>query len=986
VTLTPRYLNILKALYPPPIQFSVPTHSHNTRKKTTVDTPRPNISKDSLIKTLRHLKRGTATGPFATSIDLYKDYALFSIQHDTQTSFPYLDTFHELVTLITHNNIPANVKQYFAAQYVVALHKDPNALDKIRPIGIGTALRRITAATLMTQYGSDIADILTPHGQLGIAISGGLDFICHSTQAQLSTFMPDPQHSSRALLTLDITNMFNAISRQACRYQLSKFSTIHSLLPFFDLLYATPNTCWHKSPDSHHANFPQWEGFAQGCPLSGAFSDLVLSMVLQPINHELQQRHFQSIIPPPATLSYHDDTSIVLPYTDIPWFLTRFQELGNPLGIQLNLQKTQILTTLTEESPLPYLHPSQQQALLDTLQILGSNAEQRHGIRLLGQPIGSAYYAETYLNQKIDQIHNLTSQKLFYRLNDHQTQTALIKHCIIPSIQHLLATHVYHTFNTESHDDLHQWHTDSTIQLRMIIHNTFAKLTNQMTLPPHAIPIIHLPATLGGIGIRDPIATAVPSALTTFSRSLRYAHFGISNTRPIAKIHQYSFQFSKHQKILDHFSTNLLSKLPETPTTPKTIQDFIQHAQLKGVQQQLYLKHQQSVRKLLYDTTPADIADLLPSLLSPLTSIPLLSLTRRITTNRISNPLFRILLQRKLRLPMLPPSLQHKPCICRSKAILDPYGDHFFSCTAISKTPIHNRLRDTCFHILTKLAPLANLTTAPTDVQLEPPNIIPSFPTLRPADIGLQLIPKPNMNADPDSNPFLALDITFTHIPNIQSLNASSSDRPEKITNTSKVHDDSARQKFNVPHAFAILSHNLILLPMTFDHLGGIGPFATDFLFGAKQKSLVTTAAPLPTWSPLSFPQNPDAYLLYQRTLSHTPKNILSQADFHWQAGSHQHRTYGKTYHSSTPSAWATQTLGLNLTQGLAQHCHNAIEKLIHHCQTQRTTYRRSQQHSNVYSPFFLQRSPVADPYLCFTSPTPSLSPATGNTTTATNE
>jgi hypothetical protein len=242
------------------------------------------------------------------------------------------------------------------------------------------------------------------------------------------------------------------------------------------------------------------------------------------------------------------------------------------------------------------------------------------------------------------------------------------------------------------------------------------------------------------------------------------------------------------------------------------------------------------------------------------------------------------------------------------------------------------------------------------------------------------------MNATSETNPFLAMDITFTHIPNIKLPNASSSDRPEKTTATSKVHDDSARQKFNVPHAFAILSHNIILLPMTFDHLGGIGPFATDFLFGTKQKTLVTTAAPPPAWSPLSFPQNPDAYLLYQRTLSDTPKNILSQADFHWQAGSQQHRTYGKTYHSSTPSAWATQTLGLNLTHGLAQHCHNAIEKLIHHCQTQRTTYRRSQQHSNIYSPFFLQRSPVADPYLSNTSPTPHLPPAIGNTNTATNE
>jgi hypothetical protein len=151
---------------------------------------------------------------------------------------------------------------------------------------------------------------------------------------------------------------------------------------------------------------------------------------------------------------------------------------------------------------------------------------------------------------------------------------------------------------------------------------------------------------------------------------------------------------------------------------------------------------------------------------------------------------------------------------------------------------------------------------------------------------------------------------------------------------------------------------------MTFDRLpvGGIGPFATNFLFGTNPKTLVTTAAPSPEWSPQSFPHNPDAYLLYQRTLADAPKNVLSQADFHWHLGSQQYRTYGSTYHSATPSAWATQTLGLNLIQGLAHHCHNAIEKIIHHCQTQRNTYRRSQQQSHILSPFLLQRSPIADP------------------------
>jgi hypothetical protein len=168
----------------------------------------PKLSQTSILKTLRRLKRGTATGPFATSTDLLKDYALYTNTQDTQTTYPYLDTFSNLIHLIAQNKIPPAVKPYLSAQYVVALHKDTTNLDKLRPIGIGTALRQITAACLMTQYGTTIAETLLPHGQLGIAISGGLDFICHSTQAQIETFMRTPRTSTRALLSLDIENMF----------------------------------------------------------------------------------------------------------------------------------------------------------------------------------------------------------------------------------------------------------------------------------------------------------------------------------------------------------------------------------------------------------------------------------------------------------------------------------------------------------------------------------------------------------------------------------------------------------------------------------------------------------------------------------------------------------------------------------------------------------------------------------------------------------
>jgi hypothetical protein len=199
------------------------------------------------------------------------------------------------------------------------------------------------------------------------------------------------------------------------------------------------------------------------------------------------------------------------------------------------------------------------------------------------------------------------------------------------------------------------------------------------------------------------------------------------------------------------------------------------------------------------------------------------------------------------------------------------------------------------------------------------------------------------MNTDEFEPPYLALDITFTPVPSLTNLQQLSSDHPDQKSQLHKVHDDSARQKFNVPHAFALLSRNVSLLPITFDHLGGIGPFATNFFFGLSSHAAITTAAPLPNWSPQSFPHNPDAYLLYKKTLSQSPHSILTTADHFWIHGNQQQRSFGSTYHTATPSSWATQTLGLNLVKGLASHCHNTIEKIIHHNQTKRITYKRSQ-------------------------------------------
>ena len=174
--------------------------------------------------------------------------------------------------IITAANIPSDIRPYISGNYFTALHKDKNNHENVRPLGIGTAYRRVTAASVISAQAADFAEFLLPQGQFGINIPSGLDYIIHSTYTDLERFVTfDPDDTSklptRAVLFLDIANMFNAISRDACRSVLQSHPVFKTLLPLFDLLYKDPNVCWYQQPDGTFASFLQHEGFAQGCPI-----------------------------------------------------------------------------------------------------------------------------------------------------------------------------------------------------------------------------------------------------------------------------------------------------------------------------------------------------------------------------------------------------------------------------------------------------------------------------------------------------------------------------------------------------------------------------------------------------------------------------------------------------------------------------------------------------------------------------------------------
>ena len=97
---------------------------------------------------------------------------------------------------------------------------------------------------------------------------------------------------------------------------------------------------------------------------------------------------------------------------------------------------------------------------------------------------------------------------------------------------------------------------------------------------------------------------------------------------------------------------------------------------------------------LTYETayfTSNEHLRILPSILVPKTSYPLVSMCRSIPTNRLPNWSFLIAMKRKLRLPLFDDN-NIQTCACGTQH--DKWGDHMFNCKKHNKILPHNFIRD----------------------------------------------------------------------------------------------------------------------------------------------------------------------------------------------------------------------------------------------------------------------------------------------------
>jgi hypothetical protein len=940
-------LPIIQHMHPPPIT-PPPTH-----RPPTAPPPLHLFHLDKLSTTLASSIRGKAPGFLADSPDFLLDIA--TKPTPAHSSLSGWDLLRYLYTLVLTDQLPPDLREAFSTNYLMALHKDYNSNpQKLRPIAFGDSKRRLLCRHIARTNAPRFATHFLPH-QFAIGISGGAEIIIHSlmreVKSRLGAAAPAP-HLAVAILKLDFMNMFNSTSREKIRDELT--AHFPDLLYIFDLLYPLGGNCvrFHR-PDGSWDEFRQEEGESQGCPLSSFFSCLLLHRLLASLYTALAHRAHQRNTPdqPSYTMAFVDDTHGVSALPDVA-FIFKFLDFHGPLlGLQLNCDKCSILLSTTGPAFFNTLTPPIQEELKWAATKFCGGTLLHDGLVILGTPIGTPNYISNRLNDFTLAFTRTTHQlqlvqspasrlRLFLTCIQHQVPSRLFADSCLPASTLSLTTGAQSPFITEIERTTRQFLCD---------------LTTTPVLPNHSWLLATLPVRSGGLGLLAPSSLALLSFIRPLVRTIRYCIHGIPIT---------------------NFLTNATPPTPDaTPPAPSqwiplpahltqtfsnwdtsTISWLIRFAQhlppylrvadpdidpsillhdnttspfplLKIAHRRLITRHY----KARLTTSSQDFRAVEPSLRSPYISTALTRLPLGLAAYRTPARLWLIGLQRKLRIPLLPAPLR-----CPCGGAIDIYGDHLFSCPRSSKTNLHNRLRDSWFLVLSHTAPLAQLASTSADIACEPSGLVPQFPSIRPADVAIRLIP----GALPEPVSHLLLD--FTVIPTPPSIihpTLAALDDPF-LTSVVQHHEHGENKKFvgsncanRPPDAVttAILHQRYCLVPCTIDPFGQFGPLTSSLLWPRKRhppailppSSHIRSIRGLP---PARVPANNAASLASRSLLN---LGILRKADQGWREVHGDHLWFTRDYSATLPSHWAQQVLGQNLLVGLASHLDIGLSRAL---------------------------------------------------------
>ena len=360
----PAVIAQLQALHPTPPTPIIPISDGDLP-------PSLPLSEDSVLAAVRHLNPNSAPGPDRFPPRLFHLLAKTSVSPEAGVSG--LSALTLLIQRLADGNVPPESLPLIASATLVPVRVRS---DKIRPIAIGTSLRRLVTKVLLPPAIADTSDYLAPL-QVANKVRFGIDSVVHETRRAVDEHKCD---AGRLLLKLDARNAFNEFSRQAMLDLLP--SRAPSLARFINMVYgrATPALIL-PSPDV--ADIASLQGAQQGDPAAM----LLFSLVIHPLARAVDQATSLDV-----HRWYADDSTLVGRHEDICTAVEIIKEQGPALGFHINPTKSTLFWPVSNPQ-----YPSCAAVLahFPTCTIAAD------GTDVLGAPIGNEDFTKTFLRSKI---------------------------------------------------------------------------------------------------------------------------------------------------------------------------------------------------------------------------------------------------------------------------------------------------------------------------------------------------------------------------------------------------------------------------------------------------------------------------------------------------------------------------------------------------------------------------------------------------------
>ena len=425
------------------------------------------LTESQVLKSIQSFPGGSAGGCDLLLPQHLKD---LTSKKTGESGIRLLGCITSLCNKMLRGGIPDDILPFLYGASMIAFSK-PNG--GIRPIAIGTTLRRLTAKAVANVFKEASRSKLFPH-QLGVAVPGGAEAIVHSARSFCLSYMSSA--NPVLFLKIDFANAFNSVRRDVLLQSVQ--TEFPDFYPFFYQCYSKP-TCllFNGYP------IPSSEGVQQGDPLGPLCFSLAIHDLISNLNSDLNAWYLDD-----GTLAGNPDSV----RSDFEIIIGRQESLG----LEVNVSKCEFSVLGSDHEANEALISSFKESYPEAKFVPPAE------LNLLGAPLFQDALDDE-LRARLEKFKSTCSR---LESLDHHDALFLLKNVFyMPKLLYLLRTSLGHLSPVLKEFDKH---------MRVTLEN----ITN-CYLDDRAFRQATLPVKFGGLGVRQVEDICLPAFIASCSKT-----------------------------------------------------------------------------------------------------------------------------------------------------------------------------------------------------------------------------------------------------------------------------------------------------------------------------------------------------------------------------------------------------------------------------------------------------------------------------------